>query len=179
MTEAARFCLKNREMSAEPLHYTMCGLDDIYLLNGFKIHETAHGRGVAVENTDNLYKVIGIHLITCRKVLGPKDVKFLRKNMKFTQEELAVHLGVTSQTVARYEKGLTDIPGPVDRLLRVCYAYNLLPPEQKAAMIEELMVTMKNMEGMDETGDDPVYFGSTGIDWNQATKVRSPLYEMA
>ena len=29
-TAAARFSLPNRELRPEPLHYTVCGLDDIY-----------------------------------------------------------------------------------------------------------------------------------------------------
>lgn len=167
MSNATGFSLNDREMSAEPLHYTMCGLNDIYLLNGFKRHTTPYGTGVAVEKADALHMEIGDYLIKHRKVLGPKDVKFLRKNMNFTQEDLARCLGVTSQTVARYEKGSTEISGPADRMIRLVYAFHLLPEEERARVMEELMEAANKLDDMDETGDDPVYFGNTPLGWDQ------------
>ena len=35
-----------REPAPEPLHYTMSGLDNVWLLNGFFMEETPYGRGV-------------------------------------------------------------------------------------------------------------------------------------
>jgi putative transcriptional regulator len=29
-------------------HYTECGLDNVYLENGFTVHKTAYGRGVSI-----------------------------------------------------------------------------------------------------------------------------------
>src|SRR5687767_3499565 len=106
MNTAVKFCFKDREVSAEPFHYKMSGLDDVYLLNGFHVHVTPHGSGVSVERADELHRAIGLYLVKHRKVLGPKDVRFLRKDMSMTQEDLSQCLGVTSQTVARYEKGI-------------------------------------------------------------------------
>lgn len=169
MSTPARFSLKDREMRAEPLHYKMCGLDDIYLLNGFTRHKTPHGNGVAIEKADELHHAIGLHLIKNRKVLSPKDVKFLRRNMDLTQEELGGCLGVTDQTIARYEKGTTEIPGPADRMIRVVYALHLIPEDERSRVIEELMAAVKVMRSLDETADEPVYFGNTPMGWDKAT----------
>jgi hypothetical protein len=55
-----------------PLHYTACGLDNVYLLNGFK-RETIDGEEyVTVEDLDGLWKAIGLHLVTTRKALAPE-----------------------------------------------------------------------------------------------------------
>ena len=35
MTDERKFGLDGEEHSPEPLHYTQCGLDDVYLVNGF------------------------------------------------------------------------------------------------------------------------------------------------
>lgn len=180
MNTAIKFCLQNRELNAEPFHYKMSGLDDVYLLNGFKIHNTPYGSGVTVERTDDLHKAIGLYLIKNRKVLGPKDFKFLRKTMKITQDDLAECLGVTSQTVARYEKGQTEIPGPADRLTRFVFALHLIPEKDRTRIIEDILVTMRDLEGVDETGDEPVYFGATPEgEWDKASKIRSRAAELA
>jgi len=167
MTTAIKFCLQDREASTEPLHYKMCGLDDVYLMNGFKVHETAYGRGVAVENADELHRAIGMYLVRHRKVLSPKEFKFLRKSIKLTQEDLAECLGVTSQTIARYEKGQTEVPGPADRLTRMIYVIHLIPEPDRARVIKEIMDSVREMGEMDETIDDPVYFDSTSEGWSK------------
>ena len=166
MSTGARFCLGDREKRPEPFHYTMCGLDDIYLLSGFEIHETAYGRGVSIERADELHKAIGRYLILHRKVLGPKDIRFLRKNLNMTQDELSKYLGVTGQTVARYEKGQTEIPGPADKLIRVLYAVYLLPAEARAKIAEEILKTQSGLDDIDETEDAPIYFGATERGWD-------------
>jgi putative transcriptional regulator len=40
-------------------HYTECGLDNIYLLNGFDPVETPRGKGVTIRNIDGLHRAIG------------------------------------------------------------------------------------------------------------------------
>ena len=161
MSSQARFYISGREVTAEPYHYRMSGLDDIYLLNGFKRHEGAYGKGVSVENAEELHKEIGLFLIFNRKTLSQKEVRFLRKEMELTQGQLGKCLGVTSQTIARYEKGETEIPGPVDRLLRFLFAYHLLPESERAKVLEEVMKAQERLDEIDETGSEPVYFGAT------------------
>jgi DNA-binding transcriptional regulator YiaG len=155
----ARFQIGGKA-AAKAFHYKMCGLDDVYLLNGFKIHKTSYGTGVSIENADELHRSIGLFLILKRKALSPKDVRFLRKEIDLTQGELAGYLGVTSQTVARYEKGETDIPGPVDRLLRLLFAYHLLPAAKRGRALAEVM---KAQEALDDAAEakEPVYFAPT------------------
>ena len=47
------------EPTGEPLHYKQCGLDDVYLLNGFT-RETINGEEyVTIEDLDGLWKAPG------------------------------------------------------------------------------------------------------------------------
>ncbi len=48
--------------------------------------------------------------------MNGKELRGLRDQMKLTQVELAEELGVTSNTVARYERDELAIPEPVARL---------------------------------------------------------------
>lgn len=167
MNKEPRFYRDGQEFQAQPFHYKMCGLDDIYLLNGFMLEDSEYGRGVAIHDAWNLHKAIGEHLIRHRKALSPREIKFLRKEMELTQEALAKCLGVTGQTVARYEKGETEITGPAEKLLRLVYAFHLLPENERREVAETLL---KGAEAeIDEAAAGPVYFGADACgNWDKA-----------
>ena len=38
------------ETIKEPYHYTACGLDNIYLFNGYELHQTEDGDGVSIRD---------------------------------------------------------------------------------------------------------------------------------
>lgn len=65
----------------KPLHYTECGLDDVYLVSGYDCANTGHGRGLVIRDLDDLLKAISLHLVTAKKVLNGNDVRFLRKQL--------------------------------------------------------------------------------------------------
>lgn len=105
----------------KPYHYKECGLDDIYLLNGYEEHTTPYGNGVSVHDVDGLHRAIGVQLAKHKKVLTGKEIRFLRKQMDLTQAELGKWLGVSDQMVARYEKNDTPMPEPVNKLFRALF----------------------------------------------------------
>lgn len=88
----------------KPLHYTACGLDDIYLMSGYEIVKTSHGEGTAINKLDELHLAIDRNLAERKKVLSAKALRFLRKHMNLTQSELGKLLGLTSQQVARWKR---------------------------------------------------------------------------
>jgi DNA-binding transcriptional regulator YiaG len=57
-----------------------------------------------------------------------KEVKALREARKETQRQLALALGVTENSVWRWENGMHAVPGPA-----VAYLRTLLPPKRSAA----------------------------------------------
>lgn len=161
-----QFILNGEKPADQPFHYTACGLDDIYLCNGYTIHETDYGRGVSIKHLDKLHQAISLHLVLGRKSLSPTEFRFLRKQLDQTQNELADCLGVDGQTVARYEKGDTGIPSPADRLLRVIYILSLIPASARAKLLDEIMDLMKKED--DEVRPQPAYFKSTSRGWLEA-----------
>ncbi|WP_421704819.1 helix-turn-helix domain-containing protein [Aliiroseovarius sp.] len=131
-----KFHIGGKDFAQEPYVYRISGLDDVVLLNGFSREATDYGEGVAIENVDNLHRAIALHIVSTKKALNPREFRFLRREMEMTQNELSSALGVDGQTVARYEKGQTGITGPVDRLLRFLFVFNLLPKDMQAEVIE-------------------------------------------
>jgi len=120
-----------RVLDGEPLHYTECGLDDVYLVNGFTREMVDGEEYLTIEHLDGLWKAIGLCLVTSRKILAPKEIRFLREHMEMTQARLGGFLRVSDQTVARWEKGETKlVPGPADFMLRVLFlASRVAQPE--------------------------------------------------
>jgi putative transcriptional regulator len=104
-------------------HYTESGLENVFLENGVKMHDTPYGKGVSIMDTDGLHKAIGRWLVDTPKPLNGAELRFLRTEMELTQRDLAACIGTTEQTLRLWEKGRgKSIPGPADRLLRALYS---------------------------------------------------------
>lgn len=148
------------EMDREPLHYTSCGLDDVYLMSGYERVQTDHGPGLTIKNMGDLHRAIGLHLVQEKKALCGKEVRFLRKQMDLTQDELGDILNVSGQSVARWEKGETEIPGPADLLIRVVYGQHVGNQLDVRQLHEEL-------KARDDAGTD-VRFALNRTGWHLA-----------
>jgi DNA-binding transcriptional regulator YiaG len=99
--------------------YTECGLDFVYLANGYQEHKTKYGEGVSISASDTLDAQIALTLISSTARLSGQCVRFLRTLMNMTQKELADELGTRRVSVARWElKPDTPIPPASDRVLR-------------------------------------------------------------
>lgn len=146
------------EKDKTPLHYRDCGLDDIYLVSGYEIVETSEGKGLTIKNLDNLLEAIGLSLAKQKKVLSGKELRFLRKQMDLTQSNLSKLLGVTSQSVARWEKDEIPTPGPADLLVRALFI-------QHAGKTLNLQSLAKLLDEMDAPRKERRCFESTAQGW--------------
>lgn len=104
-------------------HYKESGLDNVYLENGYHVHQTPYGEGISIEDTDGLHRVIGRWIVSLPKPINGAELRFLRIEMDTTQRHLAGIIGATEQTLRLWEKHRKkSIPGPVDRLIRTLYS---------------------------------------------------------
>jgi DNA-binding transcriptional regulator YiaG len=141
--------LGGREPATEPLHYTACGLDDVYLVNGFTRERIDGEDAITIEDMDGLWKAIGLALVG-RKTLAPKEVRFLRQHMDLTQAELGARLRVSDQTVARWEKGETPLSGPADLMLRVLFLASKCAQPQGGKVLEHMTKILDELRERDE-----------------------------
>ena len=134
-------------------HYTESGLDSVYLVSGFEIRENSDGETVIIHDIDGLHEAVGRLLVSERKRLSGKEIRFLRTELLMSQSGLGALLHVNEQTVARWEKGKTKIPGMADATIRLLYIEkvggnaklsNLL---QRIADLEERIDQRLRMEG--------------------------------
>jgi DNA-binding transcriptional regulator YiaG len=148
-----------REAAGEPLHYTACGLDDVYLFNGFTREIVDGEEYVTVANLDGLWKAIGMYLVTTKKTLAPKEIRFLREHMEMTQAHLGALLRVSDQTVARWEKGETvPMTGSADFMLRVLFLASPPAQPQGGELLQKLKELCEEIIDGDETVPSPVVF---------------------
>ncbi|MEM6408165.1 MAG: transcriptional regulator [Pseudomonadota bacterium] len=105
---------------SEHYHYTECGLDDVYLVNGVDVVD---GR-MTIHEIDGLHRAIGQWLVTNKKSLSGAEMRFLRHELELSQASLARMLGVTEQSVLRWEKKRRDRGNgspAAERALRMLY----------------------------------------------------------
>lgn len=86
------------------LHYTACGLDNIWLLNGYEVIETPYGEATMVENERALHDAIAKSLFSQPGLLAGKEFLFLRKEMDMSQQAIADVFGVSEQTIRNLER---------------------------------------------------------------------------
>ena len=125
-------------MICDEYHYTECGIDDVYLVNGFEFVDTPQGRRVIITNIDRLHEVIGEFLVNKKRDLNGSDLRFLRHEMLMSQAFLAGLLEVSVQTVHRWESRKTDISKPAESLVRLLYGEHIGRNNKTHALLKRL-----------------------------------------
>lgn len=161
------FHVPNEAVCAEPLHYTDCGLDSIYLLNGFTKSVHDGEEYTSIKDIDGLHRAIGMQIVMDKKAPTGREIRFLRDEMHVSQAELGVRLSVSDQSVARWEKGHTDIPGTAVLSIKVLYLFSLLPEPLREAAISKFLSALGRLAEDDETGDKLV-LTYDGDKWSDA-----------
>jgi putative transcriptional regulator len=150
-----------------PYHYAEAGLDNVYLVNGFQAVVTPRGQGTRIENLQGLHRAIARAVLDEKKRLSGKEVRFLRHELDMTQAALSALVGVDVQTVARWEKGHSEVPPPADRLIRAIYnemaggSVKIIEPLRRLSDLDEEL-------GVDTHGS--LYFEAVGNDWQLIEK---------
>lgn len=100
-------------------HYTESGLSNVWLENGFVVHDTPYGKAVAVEDAEGLHKVLAMNLVQKPGRLTGKELRFLRVLLGLSQESLGKRcLGVTEQSVSLWER-TGKVPQQTDLVTRM------------------------------------------------------------
>jgi putative transcriptional regulator len=101
-------------------HYTDGGLRNVWLVNGYAIHDTPYGKGMSFHNLDGLTRAICLALIAKPRKLSGVEFRYIRQNMLLSQASLAKMLGCTEQSVSLWER-YGKVSVWADKLLRIIY----------------------------------------------------------
>lgn len=99
-------------------HYTACGLDNVWLANGYEVKTTRHGTAVSVSDVDGLHQLLAHTLIEKPGRLSGKEFRFLRTLLGLSQEALGSMLDFSENAVSLWERK-DNVPAACDQLLRM------------------------------------------------------------
>jgi DNA-binding transcriptional regulator YiaG len=154
--------------NAEPLHYKVSGLDNIYLLNGFTVEVDEDGdRYTTITDMDGLHRAIALHIVLERKAPSGKELRFLREELHMSQAELAGLLGVSDQSVARWEKEQTEPHGAGVTALRMIYLLSTLPDDERQALLSSFVGHLRELAERDEEPQEDIVLSWNGDRWRE------------
>jgi len=105
--------------------YTECGLDNVFI-EGLDVVTDDHGEDVyCIPNILTLHKMIAQAIITSGTGVSAKELRFLRTEMGYTQEQLADILKVERITLGRWERGDKPINSNAETVVRLLAAQKL------------------------------------------------------
>ncbi|MGO8068713.1 helix-turn-helix domain-containing protein [Rhizobium leguminosarum] len=158
------FYIPGEKLREEPLHYKDCGLDNIYLKNGFNVENHDGEQYLTVTDIDGLHKAIGMHIVLGRKAPSGQELRFIRNELGMSQSDLARVLDISDQSVARWEKGKCEANGAAVFALRLVYLLSLIPKKEQPLILQDILQRFKKLMEEDETTDE-IVLSYSGKQW--------------
>ena len=104
---------------------------------------------VSIPHMEDLHRLIARAVIEKTTRLTSEEVRFLRKSLGWSGVDFARNMGVTEETVSRWENGAIPIGPQADRLLRLMVAQGRLTttyPTERLSQINPKKATPARLE---------------------------------
>jgi DNA-binding XRE family transcriptional regulator len=100
--------------------YVESGLPNV-MLHGAQVRKcgSCGAEEVAIPNVLGLHRCIAIMLVNRKSALAPVEFRFLRQFLGHSSKDFAGVLGVTPETLSRWENGKHEISPLADRAVRL------------------------------------------------------------
>ncbi len=100
--------------------YDLGGLHHV-ALKGIEVSKCAEcgKESIAIPRIEQLHRVLTDQFVKQQRMLAPSEIRFLRKHIGLSSMDLATRMGVTRETVSRWESGAQPMGSVADRFLRV------------------------------------------------------------
>ncbi|WP_431099790.1 hypothetical protein [Roseateles noduli] len=119
-------------------HFTECGLDNVWLKNGFTCKETPFGPAVSFAALEQLLDAIAAHLVRKPGRLTGKEFRYLRSKMHLSQTAMAKMQGVSEQNISLWERR-GRVPKSNDTLQRLLYLKHAAGDESLKSAFDRIM----------------------------------------
>lgn len=104
------------------IRYEGLGLDNIWLVNGYRTVETGYGSALVVDNVEQLERSVAGYLAKQAAPLTGQAFRFLREMLGISQDAFGKKFGRDYQTVARWEAARhKPVPQSADAMVRQLY----------------------------------------------------------
>lgn len=122
MSKCAMCGSKMNKAPERVFHYTACGLPKIFL-KGVVIYQCTNNEcreeEVGIPNLEELHQLIAEKIALQSHKLRLEEIRFLRTHLGYSGKNFAQAMGVSAETVSRWEKGNVNMKETSERLLRV------------------------------------------------------------
>lgn len=152
-------------------HYKMCGLDNVWLENGYTAKETRYGKGVSVANADQLHALLATVVAKKEGRLTGKELKFLRNFLCLSQRRVGEMLGCSEQSVSLWERN-DNVPVAEEALIRSCVLEKVNGNAKVSEMIDR-------MNTVDRLVHRQILARSTREHWTTTLTDEAPEAEVA
>ena len=143
-------------------HYVQCGLDNVWLENGFDMVETPYGKTVQIDSADKLDAAIAEWLTRKPAPLSGREFRFLRLQLDLSQKRIGELLGKEAQTVAIWEKSAA-VNTDVDFLMRHIYRQTAVNSSQTYVELVDYLNALDRTEHQEK-----ISFHETKDGWEKA-----------
>jgi putative zinc finger/helix-turn-helix YgiT family protein len=143
-------CGNAMKTSRENYRYTECGLKNVTLM-GIEVRRCPHcgNYEISLPHIEELHRFLARKLIEKTTRFTGEEVRFLRKSLGLSGVDFARGIGVTEETVSRWENNATPIGPQADRLLRLIVAQGQKMtsyPTERLANIDAKKATATRLE---------------------------------
>ncbi|MGH8759518.1 MAG: transcriptional regulator [Burkholderiales bacterium] len=118
-------------------HYTDCGLNNVWLKNGYNVVDTPYGRGVSIDDADALHELLALDLTKKAGRLTGKEFRFLRTMLCLSQQSFGNMQGLSEQAVSIWER-TGKVPVPADAMMRMLVLEKLEGDGKMSVIIERI-----------------------------------------
>lgn len=118
-------------------HYTECGLDNVWLENGYVSKKTAYGKATSVDDAIGLHKVLAMELTHKKGKITGKELRFMRTVLGMSQDGLGKCMGATEQSISLWER-TGKVPQYADSLVRLLVSEKLNGNSKVTDIIERI-----------------------------------------
>ncbi len=130
-----------KKTRSDSYHYIESGLSNVYLSRiNVWICKECGAEEAEIPSIELLHNEIARLLVTKRKGLNPSEFRFLRAYLGFSGKDFANCVGVSPETISRWENKKVEIPQAVDNLLR---HMTLLNKKNHEYSVESLAKTLE------------------------------------
>lgn len=138
-------------MDGTMYRYKGCGLENIFLVNGFAVRKLRNGSEiVAIEDVEGLHRAIALNIVESGRPLDGRTFRFLRKELDMAQRQVASMLGVEEQTVSLWERERKSVPQHADLMLRALTKETLSGHAELKALIERFNSLDREARALEE-----------------------------
>lgn len=158
------------------IRYNLGGLPHV-VLQGVEVRkcESCGKEDIAIPRMAQLHHVLAMLLVKQPRMLAPNEIRFLRKHTGCSTGEFAQIIGVSRETVSRWETGAQPMGPVADRLLRVVVLTHERTEDYAAKDKQEAEAVMDLLESLNDspTPDDlkPVPVRNSGNNWTATANV--------